>query len=159
MFLAVVGATVLAASVLGPSDGETAQIGRAAPGFTVELIGGGSFDLSDHLEDDGRPLLLNLWASWCLPCRAEVPEIDAFATDHPEVMVLGVAVEDTEAASVEFAEELSPRYPLAFGTPEFEAAYPRIGLPVTYVIDGDGRVSEIYNGIVDQETLERLVSG
>lgn len=135
---------------------ETAQIGHPAPAFTVSLIGGGSFDLTEHLRDDGSPLVLNLWASWCLPCRAEIPEIDAFASAHPEIGVLGVAVEDTEPAAVQFAEELAPGYPLALGNPDFEVAYPRIGLPVTYVIGGDGRVEEVYNGILDLETLERL---
>lgn len=160
MFLGVVGAGLLVAWVLGPeSSGESAQTGRPAPDFTVRLIGGGSFDLSEHLRDDGRPLVLNLWASWCLPCREEIPEIDAFATSHPEVQVLGVSVEDTEAGSVAFAEDLSPGYPLALGSPDFEAAYPHIGLPATYVIASDGVVTAIYNGIVDQERLESLVAG
>lgn len=121
------------------------------------MIGGGSFDLSQHLQDDGRPLVLNLWASWCLPCRAEIPEIDAFASAHPEIRVLGVSVEDTEPGALQFAEELAPEYPLALGNPDFEVAYPRIGLPVTYVIGSDGRVDEVFNGILDRETLERLI--
>lgn len=123
------------------------------------MIGGGNFSLSEHLDRDGRPLVLNLWASWCLPCRAEIPEIDAFAADHPDVMVLGVAVQDTEPAAIEFAEELSPRYPLGIADPSFEAAYPRIGLPATYVIGSDGRVDEVFNGILDRETLEGLIAG
>lgn len=159
MFVGVIGAALLTAWILGQDGGPSAQTGEDAPRFTVDLIGGGRFDLSQHLEDDGRPLVLNLWASWCLPCRAEIPEIDAFASGHPEVRVLGVAVEDTEAGAIEFAEELAPGYPLALGNPDFEASYPRIGLPVTYVIGADGRVDEIHNGIVDQEILERLVSG
>lgn len=145
--------------LLGDPPEETARPGGPAPDFTVALIGGGSFDLSDHLEDDGRPLVLNLWASWCLPCREEIPAIDAFAAEHPEVMVLGVAVQDTEAAAMEFAEELSPGYPLGIADPAFEAAYPRIGLPATYVIGSDGRIDEVFNGILDQETLEELVAG
>jgi thiol-disulfide isomerase/thioredoxin len=153
-----VAIALLVAWLLGPDETESAQIGRPAPGFTVTLIGGGSFDLSEHLQDDGRPLVVNLWASWCLPCRAEIPEIDAFASAHPEIRVLGVAVEDTESGAVQFAEELSPGYPLALGNPDFEAAYPRIGLPATYVIGADGRVKEVFNGILDRETLESLTA-
>jgi thiol-disulfide isomerase/thioredoxin len=159
VFVGLIGVALLTTWILGQDDGTRAQTGGDAPHFTVELIGGGSFDLSQHLEDDGRPLVLNLWASWCLPCRAEIPEIDAFASEHPEVRVLGVSVEDTEAGAVEFAEELSPGYPLALGNPDFEASYPRIGLPVTYVIGADGRVREVFNGILDRETLESLVIG
>lgn len=155
----MVGVALLIAWLLSPNTEETARTGAPAPLFRVELIGGGTFDLSDHLETDGRPLVVNLWASWCLPCRAEMPEIDAFAADHPEIAVLGVAVQDTEAAALAFAEELSPRYPLAMADAGFDAAYPRIGLPATYVIGPNGRVDEIFNGIVDQQTLEELITG
>ena len=100
--------------------------------------------------------MLNLWASWCIPCRTETPEISAFAVAHPEVKVIGVAVEDTEAGATQFAKEFMPAYDLGMGDAVFEAAYPRFGLPVTYVIDDAGTVIEIFNGIVDQETLEDL---
>jgi len=100
--------------------------------------------------------VLNLWASWCIPCRTETPEISAFAVDHPEVKVIGVAVEDTETGATKFAEDFMPSYDLGIGDAAFEAAYPRLGLPVTYVIDDAGTVIEIFNGIVDQETLENL---
>lgn len=159
MFVGVVAVSLAIAWVLGAAPEETARPGGSAPDFRVELIGGGSFALSEHLESDGRPLVLNLWASWCLPCRAEIPEIDAFAAEHPDVMVLGVAVQDTEPAAVEFAEELSPGYPLGIADSAFEAAYPRIGLPATYIIDSDGRVDEVFNGVLNRETLEELVFG
>lgn len=159
VFLGIVGVAVVIAWLVGSAPKETAYTGGPAPDFTVELIGGGRFDLSEHLEEDGRPLLLNLWASWCLPCRAETPEIDAFAADNPDIAVLGVAVQDTEPGAVAFAEELAPSYPLAIADPGFDAAYPHIGLPATYLIGADGLVDRIYNGIVDRETLEQLVSG
>lgn len=145
--------------LLGSAPDETARSGEPAPVFAVDMIGGGRFDLSDHLEQDGRPLVVNLWASWCLPCREEIPEIDAFAAAHPEIAVLGVSVQDTEAGAVAFADELAPDYPLAIADPAFDAAYPRIGLPATYVIDDDGRVAAIFNGILDRESLEELVFG
>jgi thiol-disulfide isomerase/thioredoxin len=133
-----------------------AAVGSEAPNFTVELLDGGSFVLEDHLTDDGRPLVLNLWASWCLPCRTEMPEISDFASAHPEVAVLGVAVEDVLDDSQAFANELSRSYPLAFGSNEFREAYPSVGLPATFIIEPDGTVSSIVNGIVDQESLEEM---
>jgi hypothetical protein len=60
--------------------------------------------------------------------------------------------EDSES----FAEEFSLSYPLAFGSNEFRDAYPTVGLPATFIIDPDGNVSSIVNGIVDQESLEEL---
>ena len=79
-------------------------VGSPAPDFTVELFDGTRFRLSDHLGDDGRPVVLNLWASWCLPCRAEMPELDEAARAHPEVLFLGVAVDDTRRAAEAFAD-------------------------------------------------------
>lgn len=103
--------------------------------------------------------MLNLWASWCVPCREEIPEISAFSKAHPEIKVLGVAVDDTEESAVAFARKIAPAYDMALGDASFEEAYPRIGLPVTYIIDSDGVVAQAFNGILDQETLEALVAG
>ncbi len=113
--------------------------------------------MADHLAT-GQPLVLNLWASWCLPCKTEMPDLDEFARTHPEVAVLGVAVNDTLAAAINFAAEVSVDYPLAFGNPTFEGAYPWLGLPVTWVIDGSGTVTALHNGIITVEGLERLIS-
>lgn len=139
------------------SGSDVASIGEKAPDFTVTLIGGGTFTLSEQLSTDDRPVVLNLWASWCGPCRIETPDISAFAEDNPQVKVIGVAVEDTEAGATQFAADFAPSYDLAFGTQEFEDAYPRLGLPATYIIGADGVVEELWNGIVTEDVLEELV--
>lgn len=135
---------------------DVAVVGAEAPDFTVELLDGGSFSLNEYLAEDGRPLVLNLWASWCFPCREEIPDISDFADTHADIAVLGVAVEDVLEDSRAFAEELSPSYPLAFGSKEFREAYATVGLPATFIIEPDGTVSSIVNGIVDQESLGEL---
>jgi len=140
----------------GTSDSPTAAVGEPAPDFTVDLLEGGTFSLSGHLADDGRPLVINLWASWCVPCREEMPDLSAFAGDNPEVAVLGVAVEDRLADARAFAAEIDPIYPLAFGSTEFDDAYPNFGLPVTYFLDEDGDVTDIFNGVLSPETLEEM---
>ena len=73
--------------------------------------------------------------------------------------VVGVAVEDTLANATDFYVEFRPSYVLGLGESKFEAAYPRIGLPVTYIIDRDGIVTDVVNGIVNSELLEGLVAG
>jgi thiol-disulfide isomerase/thioredoxin len=136
--------------IVGRGAAEVAEIGSVAPDFTVELIDGGTFTLSGAR---GRPVIVNLWASWCAPCREEIPAISAFATDNPDVTVVGVAVQDSEQRAREFAASIGATYPLGLGTTGFEDAYPHLGLPATYIIDGTGTVIEIINGILDEEIL------
>lgn len=153
MFVVVVGIGLLVGWIVGIGAPEVAEIGETAPDFSVEVIDGGTFTLSEH---HGRPVVVNLWASWCGPCRDEIPDISAFATDNPDITVVGVAVEDADQTARDFAAEIGASYPLALGTTEFEDAYPNLGLPATYIIGEDGTVTNIHNGIVDEQTLAEL---
>ena len=154
IFLAVLGAGLAIAWIVDRQPVATAEVGAPAPDFTVPLLDVGDFGLAHHLESDGRPLVLNLWASWCIPCRTEMPTLSEFAQANPEVIVLGVAVEDTLEEAVAFADEIGVLYPVAMGDAAFEASYPRLGLPVTYFISSDGVVTGMHNGLIDIETLE-----
>jgi thiol-disulfide isomerase/thioredoxin len=136
-----------------------AEVGELAPDFTVDLLDGGVFRLADHLAEDGRPLVINLWASWCVPCREEMPDLSDFARSHPDLSVVGVAVEDNLEDATAFGEEIGPAYPLAFGNEQFEEAYPNFGLPVTYFLDGAGVITDVHNGILTGETLEEMAGG
>jgi peroxiredoxin len=134
------------------SGGDTAELGHPAPDFTAEVIDGGSFTLSEQL---GSPVVVNFWASWCEPCRTEIPDISAFAEGHPDVVVIGVSAQDAELTARDFAAEIDASYPLALGTEAIEDAYPNFGLPVTYVIDEQGVVTDVYNGVVDEQILAK----
>jgi thiol-disulfide isomerase/thioredoxin len=153
VFVAVVAAGLAAAWLIG--DRGDAVEPDVAPDFTVDLLDGGTFTLSEHLAEDGRPLILNLWASWCVPCRVEIPDISAYSESTDDVAVLGVAVEDRLEDSVAFANEVQASYPLAFGNEDFRISYPSLGLPATYFIDSDGTIASIFNGIVTEETLAK----
>lgn len=157
VFVAVVAVGLISAWALGGvAGGEDTDL---APDFTVTTFDGRTFTLSQHLADDGRPVLLNLWASWCAPCRAEIPAISAWSQANPEVYVIGVAVEDVESAARELAAELQPSYELAMGDEIFRSNYPSLGLPATYVIDESGRIDQIHNGILTEATIDDLFSG
>lgn len=147
--LVVVVGLAIGWAVSGGSS-QTAQLGEKAPDFTVEVIAGGDFTLS---EARGKPVVLNFWASWCEPCRTEIPDISEFADSNPDVTVVGVSVQDADQTARAFAEEVGATYPLALGTEEVEDAYPTFGLPATYVLDEEGVVTEIFNGLVDEQIL------
>lgn len=136
-----------------PGDDET------APDFSVKTFDGPAFTLSRHLAEDGRPVILNLWASWCLPCRAEMPALDAFAAEHPGITVVGVAVQDDLAAAERFAEEIGVGYLLGFDDKEqVDGAYRAIGLPATFWISSEGVIVKRMFGGVTEESLAEAVS-
>lgn len=163
VFVAAVAVGLASAFLGGGAEAEQtpeAAEREAAPAVVFDAFDGSTWRLGDHLETDGRPVVLNLWASWCPPCREEIPEISAFADAHPEVFVVGVAVDDRLEDAAELAAELQPRYLVGFDTSGMvRAHYPSFGLPVTYVIDEEGRIARTLDGIVDQERLEEALAG
>ena len=160
VLVAAAALALLAAACSSSSDasengdnGASTTAKEPAPIFSVETQQG-EFSLSDHIADDGRPVFLNLWASWCFPCREEMPAIDAAASAHPEVAFIGVAVQDTQAEAESFAEEIGVSYLLGFDTDDVvNDAYRPLGLPASYIIDGDGVIVERIFGKVTEEDL------
>lgn len=132
--------------------------GEPAPDFSVTTFDGVTFTLSEHLAGDGRPVFLNLWASWCAPCRAEMPDLDEAATANPDVAFLGIAVQDVEAKSQDFADEIGVGYPLAFDEDrEVDEAYAPIGLPASYIISADGIIVErIFGPLTGAQIEDKL---
>lgn len=141
-----------------PAAGAQDTDGEQAADFTVGLFDGSLFSLSGHQQDDGRPVFLNLWASWCPPCREEMPAINQASLAHPEVLFIGVAVEDDPVAAEEFGQEIGVSYPLAVEESDFFIEeYGYFGLPAAYLISADGIiVSKIFGG-VDEEDLNDLI--
>jgi cytochrome c biogenesis protein CcmG/thiol:disulfide interchange protein DsbE len=129
-----------------------------APDFSIPARGGGDFTLSTHLATDGRPVFLNLWASWCLPCRTEMPAIDEAARRHGDVAFVGVAVQDDESEAGAFADEIGVSYTIAYDVrDQVNASYPTLGLPATFLIDSDGTIVETYIGTLNDDVIDGLV--
>jgi thiol-disulfide isomerase/thioredoxin len=138
--------------VFHPPGGPLA--GTLAADFDIELLSGGTFALSEHFANDGRPVVLNFWASWCPPCREEMPDFDLVATERTDVLVLGIAVEDDPAAARAFGNEIGVRYPL--GIDESGAIanrFPYLGLPTTWFIDSDGIIIRQWTGFMSYDDL------
>lgn len=140
-----------------PTIGGT-PAGNAAPEFAIDLLDGTRFRLSDHLASDGRPVILNLWASWCGPCREEMPALDAVARANPGVYLIGVAVDDEPNAARRFADEIGVGYSLAIDEDNTVGSrYPSPGLPATFFIDAQGQIVRIVYGGVTQRQVEDLI--
>lgn len=151
------GTTGVSVPTIG--DGFPVPTGDVAADFSIELLDGSTFRLSDHLADDGRPVFLNLWASWCSPCRAEMPALDAAARNHPEVYFLGVAVDDDPVAAEAFADEIGVTYPLAIDEAErVGRRYPAPGLPATFLISSRGEIVRTIFGQLDEAQIDELLA-
>ena len=138
--------------------GET-RPAETAPGFRVPTLDGTGFSLADHFAEDGSPVFLNLWASWCPPCRAEMPAIDAAADRHPDVKFVGVAVQDDFQAAAQFAEEIGVSYTIGFDENyEVNSLYPSAGLPVTFLIGTDGTVLQALYGQLDDSRIDKSLA-
>lgn len=130
-----------------------------APDFSVPTLAGDDFSLSAHLQNEGTPVVLNLWASWCLPCREEMPAIDATAARHPNVKFIGVAVQDDNQAAEDFATELGVTYTIGLDErDEVNALYPSFGLPVTYIISPEGIILQPLFGELSEGQLDSALS-
>lgn len=127
-----------------PEGVPVARRGEMIPAVDVERLDGGTLRLPDGLA--GRPMLVNLWASWCGPCIEEMPELDRFAREQGEhgVQVLGIALDDRDAVQ-EFLQRIPVAYSIALDAPGPADAgvllgNPRGVLPYTALLSADGRL-------------------
>lgn len=108
---------------------------------------------------NARPTVVNMWASWCGPCRQEMPAVQRFAQGHPGVRVIGVAVNDQVDDARAFAKEVGVTFPLGFDADgQVADAYAVSGLPTTVVLDRQGRLAATWPGPVTGADLARLTS-
>jgi thiol-disulfide isomerase/thioredoxin len=137
--------------VAAPSPGAA-----MAPDFTVETIDGVTFTLSETLRQ--RPVVINFWASWCPPCRLEMPDFDEISRATPGVQFIGVAIGDTEDAATAYAREIGISYPIAVDlTGSVAAAYGVNALPQTWLVAQNGQVVRTVRGAITKEVLSDLI--
>jgi len=127
--------------------------------FDLERLGGGRLRLEDYR---GRIVLLNIWASWCGPCRAEMPALNALARALADsTFAFITATEDVDRdRAVAFVRELGFPYPVGFGDGRMRGRYYGFGLPFTVLIDSAGRAMyrwHGYGGEVQLEAIRRMV--
>lgn len=164
--MALVAATVIAGAGLlsllltGGHKGERgAKVGAPAPAIDLPDVrpGRARVVLAERL---GTPVLVNFWATWCTPCRQEMPLLNAADKRlGGKVAILGVDVKDNRAEAVRFLAERGIAYPSAYD-PEasLRRSFELVGLPVTVLVGRDGRVVDRVTGAVTRSRLDGLLA-
>ena len=150
-------AMVLTVMMLHVPDLAVANKTEEPVDFTLQRIKGEPLSLNEFR---GKWLVLNYWATWCTPCRKEIPELSALHEARDDIVVLGLAFEDTEMENFDaFLEEFNPSYPLLlvdvyeppepFGAPK--------ALPTTIILNPDGYAVKTFLGPVTRDDLESFI--
>lgn len=129
--------------------------GFSAPDFTLDLLGGGTVTLSDLR---GKPVVLNIWATWCPPCRKEMPAIEKVYRSYKDlglvVIGLNLTSQDSEPAVSAFIQQLDLTFPIALDRDgSVGDRYQLMGLPTTFFIDRQGVIQAVVVGGPMSETL------
>jgi cytochrome c biogenesis protein CcmG, thiol:disulfide interchange protein DsbE len=158
---AAVALVLLAAACSGGSEAEdplgAKAVNEPAPALAGDTVQGGTASLA-HLQ--GKVVVLNFWASWCTPCRAEQPELVQLSHGYRDrgVEFLGVTERDDTAKARAWVKEFDVPYPSIVDEPGAWADdFAFFGLPDTYVIDRDGTIRWVVYGQTDAQQLMPLI--
>src|SRR2546423_7773710 len=135
-----------------------AQTSQPAPTLRLKTIDGQVFDLSDY---KGKVVLLNFWATWCPPCRQEIPELINLQREFrgQGLQIVGVTFPPEKVSRVSrFAHRARMNYPIAIGTKETKLLFAATEtLPITVIIDTEGNLCDVVEGIMYQDEFDEKV--
>src|SRR5204862_6575559 len=128
----------------------------SAPDVQFTRLDGGILRLQ---ELKGRVVLLNFWATWCIPCRSEIPSLSAMQKDLDSrgLSVVGVSYDDTADLIQQFQKDIPQSYQIVLGGREVGSSLPASPLPTTYIIDRQGRIREKMIGERTREAFEAVI--
>lgn len=146
------GRSTSASSQLAQQAGQT-----IAPDFTLSSLDGSQISLSDY---KGQVVLVNLWATWCPPCKAEMPTINAFYETHRDDGFVVLAVNSQEGVTTvkDFIQTNGFSFPVLLDTHgEVMDRYRVRALPTSFIIDRNGTIQHIQSGEISTQQLQRIV--
>ena len=133
--------------------------GFSAPDFTLTTLDGATVRLSDLR---GKAVLINFWASWCGPCRAEMPHIQAAYEKHTNdgLVVLGVDQAESPATVARFVDEFGLTFPIPLDSDgQVSAAYQARALPTSFFVDAEGVIRDTFTGPMTSGHIESMLEG
>lgn len=147
----------LSAATVGCAEDSPTSVDVTSMPF--ELWTGETTTLDDLIDSDDRPVVVNLWATWCTPCLEEMPVLQAaHERDAGQVRFVGINVSDSPTRALQRADELGITY-LQGRDPDgqFSAALSTVGLPVTAFVDRRGDVTHVHYGPLDDDELAKAI--
>jgi thiol-disulfide isomerase/thioredoxin len=156
--LVLVATAALAAPEMIPADVFEAAKSAPAPSgpvdFTMPLRGGGTFTSAEHR---GKPVLLTFWASWCGPCRLELPALSTWAQSHPDVTVLAVNVDRAQPLAERFLQSVQFSLPVAFDPDAKQLGqYGVTSMPTMFLFDRTGAMAWQHTGYSQERGFSEL---
>lgn len=133
-------------------------VGNLAPDFTLESLDGDKVSLSDYR---GSVVLVNFWASWCEPCRTEIPDLEAAYQEHKGqgLVVLGVNVAETRQVVGPSVKAFGISYPVLLDEQDrLMKVYRGLGLPMSLLIDREGVIRERHMGLLTADDLKKYLT-
>jgi cytochrome c biogenesis protein CcmG/thiol:disulfide interchange protein DsbE len=144
-------------TLVEPIDVFKARVGTPAPDFSLPTTDGKTVQLSSLR---GKPVVVVFYASWCHPCREELPALDRFVREHPDrLQVVGVSYRDLASDSVDFIRDLGVKFPAVLDEPESPVAqrYGVRGIPQTVFVDARGVVRGRIYGETSRRALQPAI--
>ena len=150
------GGTLLFGAILFHGVGQlrAPELPEVAPDFELATLDGETVRLSDLR---GRTVVINFWATWCGPCRVEIPQFSSFAEAHPEVPVLGIATDGTPGELKAASKKLGITYPVLRADAATVRAYGVDTLPTTVIVGPEGTVAAAHAGILTRPQLSLML--
>lgn len=138
---------------------EAPMVGHLAPEFIAQTAGGERHALLDYVDrsgDNGMPVVLNFWASWCGPCRMEMPAFERTSLKYADrAAILGINQAESAETVERFAQTTGVTYPLLVDDQwTVNRLYGVANLPTTIFVDADGVIREVFVGTMNQAVLE-----
>src|SRR5258708_7129210 len=157
LILVILSVLALAATAQSPKTTKSSTGRNPAPAFNLKDASGKDIKLTDL---KGKVVLVNFWATWCEGCQVEIPWFVEFQKEYASrgLVVVGISMDDDGWKSVKpWIEEKKVNYPIVIGNEGLGKQYGLVGMPLTALVDREGRIADVHNGIVDKTATEQKI--